>query len=123
MAMMEMVINGVSTRKVSLVTEELCGCQFSKSTVSALCKNLDPVVKSWNHRPLTDRYPFVVVDAMVTKVREDGRIRARGLLLAFGVNSEGLGLTRFGGHPYTWGNLKKEMSTYAEDETAIPTGI
>lgn len=89
LAMMEMVINGVSTRKVSLVTEELCGAQFSKSTVSALCKNLDPVVKSWNHRPLTDRYPFVVVDAMVTKVREDGRIRARGLLLAFGVNSEG----------------------------------
>ena len=89
LAMMEMVINGVSTRKVSLVTEELCGVQFSKSTVSELCKKLDPVVESWNHRPLTERYPFVVVDAMVTKVREDGRVRARGLLLAFGINSEG----------------------------------
>jgi transposase-like protein len=89
LAMMEMVINGVSSRKVSLITEELCGTQFSKSTVSELCKKLDPVVESWNHRPLTERYPFVVVDAMVTKVREDGRVRARGLLLAFGVNSEG----------------------------------
>ena len=89
LAMMEMVINGVSTRKVSLVTEELCGTHFSKSTVSELCKKLDPVVESWNHRPLTVRYPFVVVDAMVTKVREDGRVRARGLLLAFGVNAQG----------------------------------
>ena len=53
LTMMEMVINGVSTRKVSLITEELCGAQFSKSTVSELCKNLDPVVESWNHRPLT----------------------------------------------------------------------
>ena len=89
LAMMEMVINGVSTRKVTLITEELCGAQFSKSTVSELCKNLDPLVESWNHRPLTEAYPFVVVDAMVTKVREDGRVRARGLLLAFGVNMQG----------------------------------
>jgi putative transposase len=89
LAMMEMVINGVSTRKVTLVTEELCGAQFSKSTVSELCKNLDPLVDSWNHRPLTERYPFVVVDAMVTKVREEGRVRMRGLLLAFGVNIKG----------------------------------
>jgi putative transposase len=89
LAMMEMVINGVSTRKVTLVTEELCGAQFSKSTVSELCKNLDPLVDSWNHRPLTERYPFVVVDAMVTKVREEGRVRMRGLLLAFGVSIKG----------------------------------
>jgi putative transposase len=89
LAMMEMVINGVSTRKVTLITEELCGAQFSKSTVSELCKNLDPLVESWNHRPLTEHYPFVVVDAMVTKVREDGRVRTRGLLLAFGINMQG----------------------------------
>lgn len=89
LSLMEMVINGVSTRKVSNVTEELCGTKFSKSTVSDLCKKLDPVVESWNHRPLTESYPFVVVDAMVTKVREDGRVRSRGLLLAFGVNKKG----------------------------------
>ena len=90
LAMMEMVINGVSTRKVTLITEELCGAQFSKSTVSELCKNLDHLVESWNHRPLNDtRFPFMVVDAMVTKVREDGRVKARGLLLAFGVNVQG----------------------------------
>jgi len=49
---MEMVIQGVSTRKVAAITEELCGVEFSKSTVSELCKNLDPVVKAWKERPL-----------------------------------------------------------------------
>ena len=89
LALMEMVINGVSTRKVSQITEELCGTDFSKSTVSELCKNLDPVVASWNQRPLENTYLFVVVDAMVIKVREEGRVRNRGILLAFGINSEG----------------------------------
>jgi putative transposase len=50
LALMEMVINGVSTRKVRRVTEELCGTSFSKSTVSDLCKALDPVVEEWNER-------------------------------------------------------------------------
>lgn len=90
LSMMEVVINGNSTRKVYLVTEELLGVQFSKSAVSELCKNLDPVVESWNHRPLNiSRFPFVVVNAMVTKVREDDRVRARGLLLSLDINSEG----------------------------------
>ena len=47
LAMMEMVINGVSTRKVELITEELCGKKFSKSTISELCKNLDPIVEAF----------------------------------------------------------------------------
>lgn len=79
LAMLEMVINGVSTRKVSLITEELCGVEFSKSTVSELCKRLDPIVNAWNTRPLSDtRFPFVLVDALYLKVREDGRVRSRG---------------------------------------------
>jgi putative transposase len=60
LALMEMVINGVSTRKVSQITEELCGTEFSKSTVSELCKKLDPIVNAWNNRDLQERrYPFV----------------------------------------------------------------
>jgi hypothetical protein len=63
---MEMVVNGVSTRKVALISEELCGTEFSKSTVSDLCKQLDPIVSAWNVRSLQDeRYPFFIVDAMV----------------------------------------------------------
>jgi len=90
LALMEMVINGVSTRKVSQITEELCGTEFSKSTVSELCKKLDPVVHGWNNRNLRDmRYPFILVDALVLKVREEGRVRARSVMIAIGVNTDG----------------------------------
>lgn len=90
LALMEMVVSGVSTRKVSQITEELCGAEFSKSTVSSLCQNLDPIVKAWNNRPLEDhRFPFVIVDALYMKVREDGRIRSRGVLIATGINTDG----------------------------------
>src|SRR5690554_7936173 len=82
LAMMEMVINGVSTRKVELITEELCGEKFSKSTVSALCKKLDPIVHAFRTRPLENHYPFIIVDALYLKVREDHRVQSRGLLIA-----------------------------------------
>lgn len=89
LAMMEMVVNGVSTRRVSTITEELCGSTFSKSTVSALCAALDPAVTAFRKRPLEKRYPFVVVDAIYTKVRENGRIRSKGLMIAIGINEQG----------------------------------
>jgi len=89
LAMMEMVVNGVSTRKVELITEELCGKKFSKSTVSALCKNLDPLVEAFRTRPLERHYPFVLVDAIYLKVREWGCVQSRGLLVAIGINEEG----------------------------------
>lgn len=89
LAMMEMVINGVSTRKVSTITEELCGTAFSKSTVSSLCEKLDPAVQAFRERSLEKAYPYLIVDAIYTKVRESGAVRSRGLLLAIGVNGEG----------------------------------
>ena len=68
LALMEMVVNGVSTRKVQRITEELCGVDFSKSTVSALCKQLDPAVNAWNERPIKGgAYPFVLVDGVQIK--------------------------------------------------------
>ncbi len=89
LAMMEMVINGVSTRKVESITEELCGKKFSKSTVSTLCKSLDPMVNAFRTRPLGSHYPFLMVDAIYVKVRENKRIQSRGLLIAIGINEEG----------------------------------
>ncbi|HHT54068.1 MAG TPA: IS256 family transposase [Clostridiales bacterium] len=89
LAMMEMVVQGVSTRKVSAITEELCGKSFSKSTVSALCEALDPVVEAFRNRPLHKHYPFVIVDALYSKIREDGRVRSKGVLIATGVNEDG----------------------------------
>lgn len=87
-ALMEMVINGVSTRKVSRITEELCGAEFSKSTISELCKTLDPKIAEWRNRPL-GCFPFILVDGIVTKVRIDGRVRPQSMLIATGVNPEG----------------------------------
>lgn len=90
LTLMEMVVNGVSTRKVTRITEELCGTTFAKSTVSDLCKALDPLVTAWNERDLSaQRFPFVLVDALVVKVREAGRVRAVSALVATGVNAQG----------------------------------
>ncbi|BCS80326.1 hypothetical protein CaldiYA01_15380 [Caldicellulosiruptor diazotrophicus] len=60
LALMEMVVNGVSTRKIEEITYELCGTEFSKSTISELCKNLDPVIAQWNSGSLEEKkFPFV----------------------------------------------------------------
>jgi putative transposase len=89
LAMIEMVVNGVSTRKIEVVTEELCGKSFSKSTVSILCQRLDPIVEAFRTRPLNKRYPFIIADAIYLRVREDGRVRSKGLLIAIGINENG----------------------------------
>lgn len=89
LALMEMVVQGVSTRKVTRITEELCGTSFSKSTVSALCADLDARVTAWNERPLEGRYPFLIVDALVLKVRRDRAVRSTSALVAVGISEEG----------------------------------
>ncbi len=89
LALMEMVVNGVSTRKVKTITEELCGKKFSKSTVSALCQKLDPLVHDFRTRPLENHYPFLMVDAIYLKVRENGRVQSKGLLIALGISETG----------------------------------
>ena len=87
--MSEMVINGVSTRRVSNVVEQLCGKNISKSAVSELCKDLDHNVKEFKNRPLVLNYPFVMVDATYFKVRVDHRVISKALFIAMGVNEKG----------------------------------
>ena len=89
LAMIEMVINGVSTRKIQKVTEELCGQSFSKSTVSVLCKRLDPIIEAFCNRPLLKHYPFIVIDALYLKAREDTRVRSKSVLIAQGISEDG----------------------------------
>ena len=89
LALMEMVVQGVSTRKVTRITDRLCGTSFSKSTVSALCADLDTRVEAWRSRRLEQRYPFVIVDAIVVKVRRDSAVRSTSALLAIGISEEG----------------------------------
>lgn len=87
--MMEMVVQGVSTRKVQKVTEELCGESFSKSTVSEICKELDIPVKQFKERLLPEKYPFIILDAIYLKAREDHRVKSKALFVAVGVNNTG----------------------------------
>lgn len=87
--MMEMVVQGVSTRNVQKVTEELCGESFSKSTVSEICKELDIPIKQFTERLLPERYPFIIADAIYLKVREDHRVKSKALYIAIGINNTG----------------------------------
>jgi transposase-like protein len=87
--MAEMVVNGVSTRKVTLVTEQLCGKSISKSSVSDLCKDLDKAVKEFKERSLTGEYPFLIVDATYFKVRENHRVISKALMIALAINEKG----------------------------------
>ena len=87
--MAEMVVNGVSTRKVSRVMETLCGTSFSKSAVSDVCKDLDTAVKEFQTRPLEGDYPFLTGDATYFKVRENSRIISKAFMIAYGTNAEG----------------------------------
>ena len=88
-AMAEMVVNGVSTRKIALVTETLCGHSFSKSAVSELCTSINGEIEHFRERPLDDGYPFLVVDATYLKARVDHRICARAFMVAMGVRADG----------------------------------
>lgn len=87
--LMEMVVQGVSTRKVSAITEELCGASFSKSTVSELCVGLDARVRVFNDRTFTSEYPFVMVDALFINSRQGDRVVKRAALIASGIRSDG----------------------------------
>ena len=88
-SMCEMVVNGVSTRKVSQVVEALCGTSYSKSMVSEVCKDLDQIVDNFKNRPLDTEYPFLIVDATYLKVRDNHRIVSKALFVALATNREG----------------------------------
>jgi putative transposase len=90
LALMEMYVEGVSTRKVKEVTEELCGISFSKSLVSELASGLDSELQAWRNRALEAKaYPYLFVDARYEKVRVDGRVVSQGVLVVSGVRDDG----------------------------------
>lgn len=88
-SMAEMVVNGVSTRKVSTIIETLCGETPSKSMVSEVCKELDESVNQFRNRPLLKPYPFLFVDATYLKVRENRRVISKAFMVAIATNAEG----------------------------------
>ena len=85
--MIESVINGVSTRKVTKLVEAIAGKQVSKSFVSNMLKRLDPEIKKWSERPLTtNSYKYLFVDAMYIKVRENHKIVSKAVYVAQAIN-------------------------------------
>ena len=88
-SMAEMVVNGVSTRKIAKVMETLCGETISKSAVSRICQRLSADVITFQNRQLTSSYPFLTVDATYFKVREHGRIISKAMFIAYGTNEHG----------------------------------
>lgn len=90
LALMEMYLEGVSTRKVADITEALCGTSFSKSLVSQLAGDLDAALAAWRARPLTEAtYPYLFVDARYEHVRVDGRIVSQGVLVVSAIRGDG----------------------------------
>jgi putative transposase len=87
--LIEMYVQGVSTRKVKVITEELCGHEFSASAVSRFNKNLDETLKTFAERPLEETYPYLILDARYERVRENGVVHRRAVLIAIGINLEG----------------------------------
>lgn len=85
----EMYVQGVSTRKVKSITEELCGHAFSASSISRINKTLDEELKKFATRGLDEEYPYLILDARYEKVREDGVIRTRAVMIAIGINWDG----------------------------------
>jgi putative transposase len=91
LALMEMYVEGVSTRKVKEITEKLCGTSFSKSLVSSLAGQLDAELDGWRKRPLESKaHPYLFVDARYEKVRIDGRVVSQGVLIVSAVREDGM---------------------------------
>jgi transposase-like protein len=85
----EMYVQGVSTRKVKAITEELCGHAFSASSISAINKRLDESLRAFAERPLGEPFPYLILDARYEKVREGGVVMSQAVLIAVGVDWDG----------------------------------
>jgi putative transposase len=88
-ALAEMYVQGVSTRKVKAITEELCGHSFSASSISTINKRLDQSLAQFAARPLHEAVPYLIVDARYERVREAGVIVSQAVLIAIGIDWDG----------------------------------
>ncbi len=115
LAITQMYVEGVSTRKVRDITEALCGLEISKSQVSALAQKMDGEIEQWRQRPIEKGYPYLMIDARYEKVRRGGEVISQGVLLAVGVSEEGhrevLGVwTADSESEASWGEVFSDLS-------------
>jgi transposase-like protein len=109
LALMEMYVQGVSTRKVKRITEKLCGLEVSRSQVSELARGLDEQVATWRSAPIQQKYPYLVVDALFEKVRHGPHVESDAVLVVTGVGEDG-----YRQHLGVWcGNTESE-ATWSE---------
>jgi transposase-like protein len=88
LALAEMYVQGVSTRKVTAIVEQLCGASLSSTQVSRAASQLDDALAAWRNRAL-GTFVYLFLDARYEKVRQDGQIRDVALLTAVGVDQKG----------------------------------
>ena len=88
LAMAEMYVQGVSTRKVTAIVEQLCGSNISSTTVSRAAAQLDETLGAWRNRPLGEMI-YLLLDARYEKIRQDGQIRDAAVLIAVGIDPKG----------------------------------
>src|SRR5258708_8775220 len=88
-ALAEMYVQGVSTRKVKAITEELCGHSFSASAISDATARLDGMLTAFAERRLSEAYPYLILDARYERIRDAGAVQSQAVLVAIGVDWEG----------------------------------
>lgn len=88
LALAEMYVQGVSTRKVKAITEQLCGTSVSSAMVSQAAAQMDAELEKWRERPLGE-YPYLFLDAYYEQVREDGQVRHLAILVPVAVTGQG----------------------------------
>ena len=88
LALAEMYVQGVSTRKVARVLQTLCGTEVSSTQVSRAAAQLDETLAAWRSRPLS-ACPYLILDARYETVRQDGQSRDAAVLVAIGIGEDG----------------------------------
>lgn len=88
LAIAQMYLEGVSTRRVQDITEKLCGYEITSTQVSRATKELDEQFEKFRNRPIGE-VPYLILDATYLKIRHNGSVISMALLLAYGVNREG----------------------------------
>jgi transposase-like protein len=125
LALAEMYVQGVSTRKVAAITEQLCGTAVSSTQVSRAAAHLDAVLDAWRTRPI-GHSPYLYLDARYEKVRQDGQVRDAAVLVASGVKDTGhrqiLGVSvSLGEHEVHWRSMLQGL--FARGLSGVQLGV
>lgn len=124
LALQEAYVAGVSTRKMSRITEKLCGTEFSKDQVSRMAQALDGELEQWRDRRLERQYPYLIIDARYEHIREEGQVTSTGVLTVEGIDERGyreaIGVSLAPGEDETsWGELFRGLIERGLDPSGV----